>query len=110
MRGLRYGVGKDAADGEVYAVDLEQARKRGDYAWDIAELLFYTGHYSKSPTPTRGLIEITQAFSNGYLRKGRATELRQAAGVRYAKAFSFWTPAPVILEISKVLQEASREG
>ncbi len=99
-----------ARDGEIFTVDLEQARKRGDYAWDIAELLFYTGHYSASPTPTRGLTAIIEAFAGGYLRKGHAAELKQAAGVRYAKAFSFWTPAPIILDISKTLHEASRTG
>lgn len=99
-----------ASSGEIYTVDLEQAGKRGDYAWDIAELLFYTGHYSRSPTPTRGLKEITEAFVLGYLHEGRAAELKHAAGVRYAKAFSLWTPAPIILEISKILQEAGKAG
>jgi tRNA A-37 threonylcarbamoyl transferase component Bud32 len=99
-----------ATESEIFTVDLEQAGKRGDFAWDIAELLFYTGHYSTSPTPTGGLSEMVEAFTSGYLRKGHATELKQAAGVRYAKAFSFWTPAPIILEISKILNEASRTG
>jgi tRNA A-37 threonylcarbamoyl transferase component Bud32 len=96
-----------ARDTEIFTVDLEQASKRGDYAWDIAELLFYSGHYSASQTPTRGLSKLVEAFTQGYLRKGHASELRQAGGVRYAKAFSFWTPAPIILEISRTLREAS---
>lgn len=94
-----------AEENDIYVVDLEQAGKRGDYAWDIAELLFYTGHYSNSPTPTRALIEITKAFIEGYLRKGDGKYLSQAAGVRHAKAFSLWTPAPIILEISKMLRK-----
>lgn len=93
-------------DGEIFAVDLEQAGKRKDYAWDIAELLFYTGHYSTAPIATRGLKEITEAFTEGYLRKGEAAELRKAAAVRYAKVFSLWTPAPAILEISRILRDA----
>lgn len=96
-----------AKDDDIYTIDLEQAGKRGDYAWDIAELLFYTGHYSLSPTPTRGLSEVVHAFIHGYLRKGDPTELKKAAGVRYAKAFSLWTPASIILEISKMLRTAS---
>lgn len=96
-----------ARDNEIFTVDLEQAGKRGDYVWDIAELLFYTGHYSNSPMPTRGLSEIVEAFIRGYLRKGKASELKRAAGVRYAKVFSLWTPAPIIVEISKMLREAS---
>lgn len=97
-----------ASNGEIFTVDLEQAGKRGDYAWDIAELLFYTGHYSASQIPTRGLSMLVEAFIKGYLRKGRPVELRRATGVRYVKAFSFWTATPVILEILKILHEASR--
>ena len=99
-----------ASQGELYTVDLEQAGKRGDYAWDIAELLFYTGHYSASQTPARGLKELIEAFTRGYLSKGHEAELKQAAGVRYAKAFSLWTPAPIIFEISKTLHEAGRQA
>jgi tRNA A-37 threonylcarbamoyl transferase component Bud32 len=99
-----------ASDGEIFTVDLEQAGKRGDYAWDIAELLFYTGHYSAGATPTRGLSQTVEAFTEGYLRKGRAAHLKKAAGVMYAKPFSFWTPAPVIFQISKILNEVARAG
>ncbi len=96
-----------AKDGEIFTVDLEQAGKQGDYAWDIAELLFYMGHYSASPMPSRGLSEIVESFKTGYLRRGDSARLKQAAGVRYAKAFSLWTSASIILEISKILHEAS---
>jgi len=51
---------------------------------------------------------LVEAFIKGYLRKGRPVELRRATGVRYVKAFSFWTATPVILEILKILHEASR--
>jgi len=88
----------------VYAVDLEQAGRKGDYAWDVAELLFYAGHYSSSPTPIRGLVEVTQSFIEGYLREGDSSTLKRAAGVKYAKVFSVWTPAPILFEISKMLR------
>jgi tRNA A-37 threonylcarbamoyl transferase component Bud32 len=96
-----------ASEDEVYTIDLEQAGRRGDYAWDIAELLFYTGHYSTSPTPTRGLSELVEAFIEGYAKRGNVAELKRAAGVRYAKVFSLWTPAPIILEITKMLRESN---
>jgi tRNA A-37 threonylcarbamoyl transferase component Bud32 len=94
-----------ASDRGLYVVDLEQAGKRRDYAWDLAELLFYAGHYSTASTPSPGLIQMIQAFIQGYLRHGNAAELKRAAGVRHVKAFSLWTPAPIILEISKMLRE-----
>jgi tRNA A-37 threonylcarbamoyl transferase component Bud32 len=93
-------------DGEIFVVDLEQAGKRGDYAWDIAELLFYTGHYSTTPVPTRALRRVTHAFVRGYLQHGDVASLRKAAGVRYAKVFSIWTSPPAMLEISKTLRDA----
>jgi tRNA A-37 threonylcarbamoyl transferase component Bud32 len=95
-----------AGRGDLYVVDLEQAGKRRDFAWDIAELLLYAGHYSTSSTPTRGLTEMVQAFIQGYLQEGDPTELKRAASIRYARVFSMWTPAPIILEISKMLREA----
>ena len=93
-------------DEKIFIVDLEQAGKRNDYAWDIAELLFYTGHYRISPNVTGGLKGIIEAIAIGYSHRGDADELRKAAAVRYAKVFSIWTPAPVILEISRILREA----
>ena len=89
---------------EIFMVDLEQAGKRKDYSWDIAELLFYTGHYCTRPIATGALMEMVEAFTRGYLNRGHAEELRKAAAVRYAKSFSIWTPAPVILEISRILR------
>ena len=94
-----------AKDGEIFTLDLEQAGKNGDKAWDIAELLFYAGHYSAVPLATRGVLEFTTAFARGYLRHGDVADLRKAAGIRYTKVFSIWTPAPVLFEMSKILRE-----
>lgn len=93
-------------DGELFIVDLEQAGKRSDYPWDIAELMFYAGHYCTRPLPPPALRELVEAFVRGYLRKGKAEELRKATIVRHAKAFSVWTAPAVILEISRVLHAA----
>jgi len=93
-------------DGDIFVVDLEQAGKRKDYSWDIAELLFYTGHYCTRPIATGALLEMVEAFTRGYLNRGHAEDVRNAAAVRYAKSFSIWTPAPVILEISRILRSA----
>jgi tRNA A-37 threonylcarbamoyl transferase component Bud32 len=93
-------------DAELFVVDLEQAGKRSDYSWDIAELMFYTGHYCIRPLPPPALREFVQAFMRGYLRKGKAEELRKATVVRHAKAFSVWTAPAVIFEVSRVLNAA----
>jgi len=94
-----------ATDGAIYIVDLEQAGKKGDYAWDVAELVYYSGHYSRNPILTPGAIELTKAFIRGYCKLGNRTELMKAAGVKYLKVFSMWTPPPILLEMSKMLRE-----
>jgi len=93
-------------DREIFIVDLEQAGKRADYAWDIAELLFYIGHYCTRPVPPPAVKQLVEAFVKGYVRKGNPEELRKAAAVKHAKSFSIWTPPPVILEISRILHSA----
>jgi tRNA A-37 threonylcarbamoyl transferase component Bud32 len=92
--------------GMIYTVDLEQAGKKGDYGWDIAELLYYSGHYSRNALSTGGLVEMMEGFLRGYLKWGEKSELKRAAGVRYAKVFSIWTPAPILLQTSKMLRES----
>src|SRR5262249_22253920 len=32
-------------NGQVTLVDLEQGKFKGDYSWDVAEFLYYSGHY-----------------------------------------------------------------
>jgi tRNA A-37 threonylcarbamoyl transferase component Bud32 len=91
---------------DIFIVDLEQASKRGDYSWDIAELLFYTGHYCTHPVALPALRQIVEVFVSGYLKKGRSEELRKAAAVRNTKVFSIWTPPPVLFEISRILRAA----
>ena len=89
----------------IYAVDLEQAGKKGDHAWDIAEAIYYSGHYSRVARPTRGVISLVEAFIRGYTKHGEKQELRKAGGVKYMKVFSIWTPAPILLELSNILRE-----
>ena len=91
---------------EIFTVDLEQGGRKGDYAWDVAELLYYSGHYSRNPIPSHGLTELVAEFIGGYSKDGVISELKKAAGVRYLKVFSIWTPAPVLLEISRMLRDA----
>jgi len=88
----------------LYSVDLEQAGKGGDYAWDIAELLFYSGHYSRLPVLSGGLRDVVEAFVRGYRRTGDPAILKRAGSAKYMKMFSFWTAAPIILKISKLLK------
>ena len=90
-------------DGKVYSLDLEQASKKGDKAWDLSEFLFYSGHYS--PLMTQGLNQFIDGFIMGYLERGEPNALRRAAGVNYMKVFSIWTAPPVIFRIAEKLRK-----
>jgi len=91
-------------DGRVYSLDLEQARKSGDRAWDIAEFLYYSGHYAFPSAPSEGFREYVNAFIDGYGEEGDVAVLRKASSVRYSRVFSLWTSPLAILEVSKALR------
>jgi len=94
-------------DNEVYSLDLEQAGKSGDKAWDVAEFLYYSGHYAFPSMPSAGFREYIDAFIQGYREKGDENALKTAASARYGRVFSLWTPPLTILEISKSLRNAA---
>jgi len=96
-----------SVDDEVYSLDLEQAGKSGDKAWDVAELLYYSGHYVFPAVPSGGFKEYVNAFIQGYRKHGDENVLRTAAGVRYGRVFSLWTPPLAIREVSKALKGAA---
>jgi tRNA A-37 threonylcarbamoyl transferase component Bud32/predicted nucleotidyltransferase len=91
-------------DKKTYTVDLEQARRMGDKAWDIAEFLYYAGHYGI--ILTGGFQEFIDSFVKGYRETGDGSFLRRAAGLNYAKVFSVWTPVPTIYKILDTLRKA----
>jgi len=88
---------------KIYMFDFEQASRRGDQSWDVAEFLYFAGHYVTPPDQTRTAELVAQAFISGYLNGGGKPEtVRKAAGPKYTKVFSFFTPPRVILAISNV--------
>ncbi len=89
--------------GDVYILDLEQAKKGGDMSWDVAEFLFYSGHYGL--TLNKGIRSITEDFLRGYLEmNGHPQVLIKAASLPYLKVFSFWTPLPILIYLSNKLR------
>jgi len=91
-----------SSDRKVYSLDLEQATRRGDKAWDVSEFLFYSGHYS--PLMTQGLSQFVDGFVGGYSEGGERSVLRRAAGINYVKVFSIWTAPPVMYRIAERLR------
>jgi tRNA A-37 threonylcarbamoyl transferase component Bud32 len=90
-------------NGNVTFVDLEQARYRGDYAWDVAEFLFYSGHYWLSFN--KSLEGYVDSFIKGYKEQGSPSVVKAAASPKYVRVFSVWTPPNILHNIRKKLTQ-----
>jgi len=92
-------------EGRVYLLDFEQATRDGDKAWDIAEFLYFSGHY----LPLNGeqkAEKIAQAFINGYLKgRGDASVIRDAGLQKYTRVFSIFTLPSVLRVMSKACRK-----
>jgi len=102
-------------DGRICFLDLEQAERGGDQAWDIAEFLCYSGHYVYM-SPIKVPKKITESFVDGYLKAGGNTEnIKKAKSPKYIKVFSFFTPPHILYVImntcmKKLEQEESEKS
>jgi len=95
-----------AEDRKAYFVDLEQAIRDGNQAWDIAELLYYSGHYVSPIASAEPAELIAKELIQGYLEAGGKREnVKEAGSVRYVKVFSIFTPPHVILAISNICRK-----
>ncbi|MGD9131185.1 MAG: lipopolysaccharide kinase InaA family protein [Candidatus Bathyarchaeota archaeon] len=95
---------------EIVLLDLEQATRDGNQAWDIAEFLYYSGHHSPSMVSTNAASIIAKNFLEGYLEAGGKKEtVKKAASARYTKVFSVFTPPHILLAISNICQKMGKE-
>ncbi|MEM3731621.1 MAG: lipopolysaccharide kinase InaA family protein [Candidatus Bathyarchaeia archaeon] len=93
-------------DGEIYLLDFEQASRNGDQAWDIAEFLYYAGHYAPPLDGNKHAELITKYFIEGYLESGGKIEnIRRAGSPKYTKVFSVFTLPNIILTISNICKK-----
>jgi tRNA A-37 threonylcarbamoyl transferase component Bud32 len=94
---------------ELVLLDLEQATRDGNQAWDIAEFLYYAGHYSPPIASANAAGIIARNFIEGYLEAGGKKEtVKKAASARYTKVFSVFTPPHVLLAISRICQKMGK--
>jgi tRNA A-37 threonylcarbamoyl transferase component Bud32 len=92
--------------GEIYLLDLEQASRGGDKVWDIAEFMYYSGHYISPFASVKSAETIAEAFIGGYLKAGgNADIVRKAGNPKYTKVFSVFTFPHIML----VMSNASRK-
>lgn len=95
--------------GRIALIDLEQASRGGDYSWDVAEFLYYAGHYVPSVSSAEAFKAVAEAFVRGYIEAGGIYEaVKEAPSVKFARIFSVFTP-PQVIEAIYELCEGARE-
>jgi len=96
-------------DGKTFFVDLEQATRNGNQAWDLAEFLYYSGHHVSPISSLKAASVIAQNFIEGYLEAGgRKETVKEVASARYVKVFSIFTPPHIIVAISSLCQKMGK--
>jgi tRNA A-37 threonylcarbamoyl transferase component Bud32 len=92
---------------EIYLMDFEQASRDGDKTWDVAEFLYYAGHYVPPFVDVSRVESIAKAFVKGYIEAGGdAKTVKKAATPKYTKVFSLFALPLVMLAISAVCRKA----
>ena len=91
---------------KIYLLDFEQASRDGDKACDVAEFLYYSGHYLQ-PLYSNGKAEsIARSFISGYLRGGGdVATIKKAGASKYTRVFSVFTMPSTIFAISNVCRK-----
>lgn len=94
---------------EVYLLDFEQASRNGDKVWDIAEFLYYTGHYISPFINIKSTELIAKSFIKGYLKAGGdAAIVKKAGNPKYTKVFSVFTFPHIMLAMSNICRKADK--
>ncbi|MCJ7560604.1 hypothetical protein MUO79_08305 [Candidatus Bathyarchaeota archaeon] len=91
---------------KIYLLYFKQASRDGDKAWDVAEFLYFSGHYLQ-PLYSNGKAEsIARSFISGYLRGGGdANTIKKAGASKYTRVFSVFTMPSTIFAISNVCRK-----
>lgn len=96
-------------NGEIYLLDLEQAARNGDKTWDVAEFLYYAGHYVPPLFGKRAAELIAKAFINGYLTAGgNPSIIKRASNPKYTRVFSVFTSPIIMVAMANVCRNADR--
>lgn len=95
------------SEDEIYVIDLEQGARGGNKAWDVAEFLYFSGHYAGPLDPPSRIAQVARSFIKGYIEEGGSVALvNEAANFGYTKVFAPFTLPQVLYAVSKVCREA----
>lgn len=87
------------AEGHIWFVDLEQAAREGNPSWDLAEFLYYSGHYTLRWSKMKPVVE---SFLRGYEKSGDMQKFKDISKAKYKRVFGLITPPHIIMEISRL--------
>jgi len=94
---------------KIVLLDLEQASRRGDEVWDVAEFLYYAGHDVPLFADAHRTELIAKVFITGYLRAGGDAKIVRKAGTpKYTKVFSVFTLPHIMLAYSNLCRKADQ--
>lgn len=97
-------------DREICFVDLEQATRDGDQTWDIAEFLYYSGHYVPPLATADQIVLLAKVFLEGYIERGGDLQtVKKVASPRYTKVFSLFTQPHIMLAISNLCRKMKQK-
>jgi tRNA A-37 threonylcarbamoyl transferase component Bud32 len=98
-----------AKTGSIYLMDFEQASRKGDIVWDIAEFLYYSGHDISPFADVNRLERFAETFIKGYLEAGGKPETVKSAGTpKYTKVFSIFTYPHIVYVFSNLCRRADK--
>ena len=90
----------------LYLLDFEQASQGGDKSWDVAEFIYYSGHYLPSLHSSTKAEAIAKAFIDGYLNAGgNVNVVRKAGASKYTRVFSFFTTPSALLTMATICRK-----
>ena len=93
--------------GEIYLLDFEQASRGGDKSWDVAEFLYYSGHYLPPLHSNLTASAIAKAFIKGYIEGGGSLAVVKKAGApKYTRVFSIFTAPSVLAAMAAACRKA----
>lgn len=78
-----------------------------DKSWDIAEFLYFSGHYLPRLKSNLRAKAIAEAFINGYLKAGGGVGVVKKAGApKYTRVFSLFTARSVLVAMAAECRKA----
>jgi tRNA A-37 threonylcarbamoyl transferase component Bud32 len=95
--------------GEIHLMDFEQASRKGDVVWDIAEFLYYAGHDISPFADVKKLRIFAETFIRGYVEAGgKIADVKSAGTAKYTKVFSIFTYPHIMYALSNVCRKADK--